>query len=288
MVSGQWSVIRREESTIDDRSSIGKITVRGLWTGGNDRGMALVMALLMVVTLVGAVMIVSFVGGRGLDDDIRCEVTRGRMLEVKRALLGRLADVGGGKDITSCGGFMSDYGMPDDPANFNIAILLSSQGSNWSYDDTQKFWAGYRGERYLNPPQGQPDPETKFLDGWGFEIDLMLSGDSIEIKSKGSDGKDGGSGDYKEDIVESFYWQRGVTVNNRTGSDGEFRLIYPSKGLVMSAGQILSDGSSGAFSSIPVGLMKIEVLDTSAASELQSIRMLCLPPGKTNYFISVK
>ena len=195
------------------------IVIRGLWTRGNNRGMALIMALLMVVTVISAVMIVSFIGG-GLDNDIRYEVTRGRMLEVKRALLGRLADVGGGKDITSCGGFMSDYGQPDDLANFNIAVLLGSQGSKWSYDITQNFWAGYRGERYLNPPHGQPDPKTKFLDGWGFEIYLMLSGDSIEIKSKGSDGKDGGSGDYKEDIVESFYWQRGVTVNNRTGSDG--------------------------------------------------------------------
>lgn len=264
------------------------IVVRGLWTGGNDRGMALIMALLMVVTLIGAVMIASFVGGRRVDDDIRCEVTRQRMQEVKRALLGRLADDGGGKNITSCGGFVSDYGMPDEPGSFGIAALLGSQEPQWSYDDTHKFWAGYRGERYLDPSPGQPDPETKFLDGWGFQIDVMVSGDSMEIKSKGSDGKDGGSGDYKEDIVESFYWQRGVTVSNRTGIDAEFALIYPSKGLVMEVSQILSDGSSHTFTGMPVGLMKIEVLDTSEASRLQSIRMLCLPPGETNYSISVK
>ena len=194
----------------------------GLWTIKNDRGLILLAALLMLVTLIGITLICSFPLAKEADDEIRYKITLQRIKEIKRAFFGRIAEKEGGEDInafnTSCGGFFSDFGMPSDgikghpdpfgAGNFINVLIKKKEVTDpeglgwekWHYDPDKKFWAGYRGP-YLVPPPGEDD----FVDGWGNPFKVILSGCGhwMHIKSFGEDGKTGGVG-YADDIVEKI------------------------------------------------------------------------------------
>ena len=233
----------------------------------NNKGIALLMMLIMISSLVGVIMICAFVLSHEVNKDERYDITRQRMLEVKRALIGRLTDVGGGEDIASCGGFINDYGEPDDMDPFTlpnrnfIGVLLNRQSvttlvppwpgavAGWLYSGApSEFWAGYRDERYLIPPAGEwdnnPPYPHNFYDGWGYPIEVefpVASPNSINIISRGSDGTNGAvnPGSYDEDIIDTFYWRRSqvdVTVRNGVvgGANLNVELIYPWRGSVQS------------------------------------------------------
>jgi len=238
----------------------------------NDRGLVLVSAALMLTALVSVVLVCFFVLGHGAGNDLRYQATRRRMHDVKRALLGRLADARGGKDITACGGFVSDYGEPDDMTPFApgtdnfVGVLLNRQSvaawQGWSYSGSpEQFWAGYRSDRYLTPSPGEWSDDPPFphdlRDGWGYPIEVKFIQDStpehtvIEIKSHGSDGLTGGGGNYKEDVEEAFYWKRslhvifqldatGLGLPDGTDVDVEARTVYPFRGNVATKDQTVT------------------------------------------------
>jgi hypothetical protein len=248
-----------------------------------EKGIALLMILAMISLLGGVVMLCAFVLSHEVYQDERHQITRQRMLEVERALIGRLADVGGGGGITSSGGFISDYGEPSAPATFNIGNLLSNLGfTPWAHNDTHYFWAGYHGGRYLNPPPG----EAEFRDGWGNIMQVRFIGNQIEIKSWGSDRAADGAippTGYGRDIVDTFYWRRGVRVTDKTGiPDVNFHLIYPFRGRVRVRSVHMAPY---VFHNIPVGLRKIEVRDGDGI--LRSIQMVCIPQGASEYSITI-
>ncbi len=271
----------------------------------NKKGIALLMVLAMISSLVGVVMLCAFVLSHEVNKDERYEITRQRMLEVKRALIGRLADVPGGKDITSCSGFINDFGEPNnlifyDTNNF-ISVLLDEPDPgpvppwpDWLYDPVHRFWSGYRvwvanDGFYLKAPSGQPNPTIEFLDGWGYPIVVRFIDDAddnkIEIKSRGNDNLwDANPGAdttyYGKDIVDTFYWRRQITVTNNTGFPN-VRLIYPFQGTISTEEQVVAPGPVTFAAVVPVGLRKLEVRD--ALNVLQQTKVFCLPVGENAY-----
>ncbi len=293
----------------------------------SNKGIALLTITVMLSGLIGLVAVCAFVMGNEADDDARYDETRERMLEVKRALIGRLADVGGGEDITSCGGFISDYGEPNnmDPftlSNRNfIGVLLNRRSmpawTNWSYSGVpNEFWTGYRGESYIIPPAGEWDDDPPyphdFYDGWGYPIEVVFIQDTntppeytvINIRSTGSNGMSGGSGNYAEDVEDVFYWRRGLSVNARittteplfSGRNVSIRvqLIYSRHGIVNlplpeDANAVAIDGSgngTGNFvfvGNFPVGLRKIvflldENIPPYSIGDVLTVEVFCIPP----------
>ena len=233
----------------------------------NNKGYALLIMTAMISLLAITVMTCAFVLSHEVNKDERYDITRQRMLEVKRALIGRLADVSGGENITSCGGFISDYGElgtnPGDIDNFInnnfIPVLLDEPDvyPDWQYDGGNQFWAGYRVEAlndgcYLKAPPAQPNPTTEFLDGWGYQIEANFVDDNgngtieagenkIAIKSKGDDNlwdTDPGADTiyYGKDIIDTFYWRRPqadvAVTNNSPNPNASVRveLIYAWQG----------------------------------------------------------
>ena len=269
-----------------------------------EKGIALLMMLIMISSLAIVVMICAFVLSHEVNKDERYDITRQRMLKVKRALIGRLADVSDGEDITSCGGFISDYGEPDstDPfgtGNF-LKVLLDRNSVTWlglPYDYVNEFWAGYRGERYLNPPSG----ETDFKDGWGNSMQVSFDVDKIKIRSLGKDGMPDGAippTNYDKDIEETFYWHRETKVKvknipNTTGGNVTLKVdfIYPNKGKVKNKDDSDSIPPGGKLESVfdfgnlkfPVGLRKIVIYDVYDNSIVKITRTLCISPGTSEY-----
>jgi hypothetical protein len=267
----------------------------------NNKGFTLLMALAMISILAGLIMICAFALSHEVNNDERYDITRQRMLEVKRSLIGRLADASGGDNITSCGGFISDYGKPyDDLGKFDMAELLSRQSPPWNggpadiwrYDTLYKFWGGYRGDVYVNPPPG----ETEYRDGWGHVIEVEIpaaSPDSMRIISRGSDRlpDSGGETGYEYDIIDTFDWQRGVHVpveNIPNGTNITVQLVYPDKGDVQVEPESwISDGSTPhdftfPGKKFPVGLRKIRILEGAV---VKKSKVFCLPPGSGPYTV---
>lgn len=287
------------------------------------KGIVLLMMVAMISSLVGVIMICAFVLSHEVNKDERYEITRQRMLEVKRALIGRLADVDGGEDITSCGGFISDYGEPGDMNDKgNIRDILLGNVTpidappmpppnwpNWYYDDvSHKFWAGCRGECYLeaNAQDESTIPPTPiFIDGWGNVIEILYIQDItpehtvVNVKSNGSDGISGGSGNYAEDVEDAFYWKRGLSLNTTTITTNPVyqinpmpiraEVIYSFQGKVQISAPIdvnfdLTTGTgSGIFTftgNFPVGSRKI-IFSVGpggpGAGNLLATKMLCIP-----------
>ena len=270
-----------------------------------NEGYALLIMTAMISLLAITVMICAFVLSHEVNKDERYAITRQRMLEVKRSLIGRLADVGGGEGITSCGGFINDYGETDnlifyDGNNF-ISVLLDEPDAfaDWQYDGGNQFWSGYRvwaadDGSYLKPPPAQPNPAMDFLDGWGCQIEVRFIDDvadnKIEIKSRGDDNlwdADPGADItyYGKDIINVIYWRRDITVNvnNTSVNDITVRLIYPSIGIVqITPASLVSAGANipVTFNNIPDGLRKIEILE---GVTVKQVKMFCLPSGNGTY-----
>lgn len=288
-----------------------------------NEGYALLIMTAMISLLAITVMICAFVLSHEVNKDERYTITRQRMLNVKRALIGRLADIGGGENITFCGGFINDYGEPDSATPFFatnnfIGVLLNRQSvpawpgaaAGWSYSGApNEFWAGYRDENYIMPPAGEwnnnPPYPHNFYDGWGYHIEVEFPAafpNRINIISRGSDGANGAinSGSYDEDIVDTFYWRRSqvdVTVRNNVVAVANLNveLLYPWQGNVQSELQNYNFtfvGETHLFSftdiahggsGIPVGLRKVVIRDAGAGNIVKVIKMFCLPSGNGTY-----
>ncbi len=254
-----------------------------------EEGMTLLMTIFMLSLLISTIMTCTFVLKAEVNNDMRHTITSQRLTKVKQALIGRLAYTRTGTDATACGGLISDFGSPVNPGSFTISVLLddpdNSEWPDWKYGSSTNFWAGYRGERYLNPVTGS----ANFFDGWGFPVEVTFSGDKTSIISYGSDGqKDTGTETgYERDIVYDLIWQRDVSVMNNTGDEVNFRLIYPASGTVTyQDSETITPGSLAAFVDISIGLRKIEVQD-SVDGSVRDIKMCCVPPGAGVYLIIV-
>ncbi len=261
----------------------------------NNDGIALLAIVTMLSGLIGLVAVCAFVVGNEADDDARYDETRERMLEAKRALIGRLADIGGGEHITSCGGFISDYGEPGDSNAFRIDDLLSnSEFAGMPLEYTNFFWAGYRGDRYLEANAKDMAGNDTFIDGWGNSMEVSFhssaGGDTVLIRSRGQDnildeGDEADTTYYGKDIEDVFHRRRDIEVENNTGADANFQVIYPFQGTVVGSGFIpISSSSTHTFTGIPIGLRKIEV---QVSGNIISIEMVCIPPGVNAYPITV-
>ncbi len=215
------------------------------------RGYILLAVSLLLTAFMSVVLVCSFVAGHGSDNDLRYVKTYACIKKVRQAL------------ISDGGGFISDYGEPDiltpfAPEDSFTGVLLNRQSvaawQEWSYSGPpEEFWAGYRGDRYLALCAGEwndnPPFPHDFSDGWGNPVEVIFIQDTtpehtlIEIKSFGSDGLSGGTGSYKEDVKDVFYWKRAVelTLFFDAGSlglpdglnvDVEASLVYPFHGAV--------------------------------------------------------
>ncbi|MCK5161076.1 MAG: hypothetical protein KAQ99_05825, partial [Candidatus Aureabacteria bacterium] len=267
-----------------------------------NNGYALLIMTAIISFLAITVMICAFVLSHEANKDERYDITRQRMLDVKRALIGRLTDISGGEDITSCGGFINDYGEPDniDPfgtGNFS-GVLLDRNSVAWiglPYVYNSEFWAGYRGDCYLDECGGT----SVFRDGWGNNIIVRFIADRIEIESWGSDGINDGApppADYDRDIVDTFCWRRpqvDITIKNNVvaGANLNVELLYSWRGNVQTELQnhnFTFVGETHLFnfvdivhggSGIPVGLRKVVIRDAAAGNIVKVIKMFCLPSG---------
>jgi hypothetical protein len=301
-----------------------------------ESGTILLAALLMLSALMGVTLLCSLLNGGDRGNARRRLVTLQRMQMVKEALVGNLAVVGGRSSgqVLQCGGFISDYGEPDlfrpfGPETDFMGVLLNAQSvptwGKWTHDGACQFWAGYRGERYLAPPpdaedDAPPFPQT-FADGWGHPLQVLFGSDTsgeqtvLRIVSLGSDGLAGGSGGYREDIEDRFYWKRSLNLTlgldlsdgglpEGTILDVQVTLLYPFHGDVRAESQTLSVSLSGGLGTgvcsfpanppldmspvrFPVGLRRLEVILLSDLSSwggpesgaLLADRGLLLPPA---------
>ncbi len=219
----------------------------------SGRGYILLAASLLLTAFMSVVLVCSFVAGYGSDNDFRYVKTRLCIKKVRQAVCR----------------FISDYGEPDNMTPFApgtdsfTGVLLNRQSvpawQGWSYSGPpEEFWAGYRGNRYLVPFAGEWDDSPPFphdfSDGWGNPVEVIFIQDTmseytlIEIKSLGSDGLSGGTGNYREDVKDIFYWKRSVELTlsfdasslglpDDLNVDVEARLVYPFHGAVTSKSQ---------------------------------------------------
>ena len=235
-------------------------------------GYILLAVSLLLTAFMSIVLVCSFVAGHGSDNDFRYAKTGICIKKVRQALSGKKSD--------ACRGFISDYGEPDvltpfAPEDNFAGVLLNRQSvptwQGWSHSGPPgEFWAGYRGDRYLAFFAGEwndtPPFPHNFSDGWGNPVKVIFIQDTtpeytvMEIKSFGSNGVSGGTGNYQEDVKDVFYWKRSVKLNLSldAGSlglpegqnvDVEARLVYPFHGAVTSKNQtetLTITGGSGS------------------------------------------
>ena len=230
---------------------------------GKECGYLLLSVALLLISLMSVVFVCAFVSGRYSDNDDRYIKTARCMNMIRYALSGKQS---------SGGGFISDYGEPDNmtpfaPGTDNFTGALLNRQSvpawrEWSHSGPPgEFWAGYRGSRYLSPFAGEwnenPPFPHEFFDGWGNPVAVKFIQDTtpehtiIEIKSFGSNGVSGGTGDYREDLTDRFYWKREVNIGlqlditslaipNGTNVDITAELVYPFKGSILLKEQTLT------------------------------------------------
>ena len=264
----------------------------------NEAGAILVVALMMLTVLVAAVAVCEAVFGDGGDNGRRYLKTLHRMELVRQAMLGNpVPDYSRGRGCA--GGFVGDYGKPDDMTPFAegsnfTGILLDARNvpeewAKWAFGTVCRNWAGYRGDRYLIHPPDEGGGGTSCVeilrDGWGNEILTEFVADTeghysaVKIASFGSDGKAGGIGDFREDIVFAYYWQRSLfltvfvdaadtTLPDNTDIEMDVRIVYPDKGknrTVTQTGTITIIDRQGMgvfdfFFLLPVGCRRVDVL----------------------------
>ena len=246
----------------------------------NKNGSILFAALIMIGIAAGVILMCTSMIGPMTKQSGRYQITLQRIGEIKKALFGKMVNIRTNMDIENCGGFISDYGKPDNVTGNCIYHLLQKPAGweNWSYDNTTHFSSGYRGSHYLNAnAEG-----NKFIDGWGNDMQVCFDfdGNKTNIKSFGSDGKEGGNGTYAEDINSDFYYKRDVELticfNNSNNSDNytgnvTTEIIYPEEGKLLSDNKTKSVFVEGnntkeyafSFLSIPVGLRKVDIKDNN-------------------------
>lgn len=260
----------------------------------DNKGITLLVIMLMLSSLVCLVTICAYIMAQEADDDTRYQITLERIQQIKRALFGRLAEQPDGEDITSCGGFISDYG-PEFVGWGAVDYLITKKDEweDWHYDSDTQFWAGWRGP-YLTFLPG----EENLSDGWGNEFkngDVGL-GCTAKIKWYGSDGINNlpEESDYKRDFEFEYdygYRVRRVTVSitNTSAADADLKveIIYPQMGNVVKVERgpvnIPADGEPHNVvfnnpSGLTLGLRKMVIRD-AITNEIKMIKMLCIPPS---------
>jgi hypothetical protein len=224
---------------------------------------SIISILGIVVLMVEVVLTPLITRQRSLD------LTAERLNEVKEAI------------FSSPGGFINDYGEPDNKDNFIRSLLKRPEGWQlWHYGG---FWAGYRGERYLSPPSGQSGTYEKYLDGFGLPIEASFDGDAIRIAAS-------------HEIEETFLWKREVEIRLRVTKAQEhpnpitikLRLTYPEKGnlsfeeeeknidLINGKGSAVYTFSKKKFAA---GMRKIEVIWNETLIKVDVLR---IPPARTD------
>ena len=188
---------------------------------GNDRGMVLIAALLMLAAFISVFLICAYALQYESDEDIRYQISHQRMEEMKYALFGVLHKVPGGVGLRYYGGVMSDYG-PFAMDGLSLICKKPGGAKAWHYERWASdqygnevevnFWAGYRGERYYIPPPGEHDPNL----GWGIPPLTLILGCKI-FYDTGCYGKD--KSDYRYLNRRMYYYRIRdfwVAVTNKT------------------------------------------------------------------------
>lgn len=247
----------------------------------NERGLVLLAALLMLMTLVGIVIICTFPLAKEVEDSIRHNITLERTEEIRRAWFGRIVEtkefptrIKPGSDAAAC--FLSEVGMPTDftwfsgpwnplkglienyPQNVLYTLLRGQDISypspldlpagrfavpKWHWNKDKKFWAGYRGAGYLIPPPGETDEEGNpvFHDGWGNSMFFWYAACAHWYRIEATDFN-------KE--YEHFCSDQGFTIEVTNKSDTpktlDVGVVYPL------FGQVILKYSSSGLQYIPI------------------------------------
>lgn len=260
----------------------------------NEKGMVLILALFSLSLLISSILICVFLMGEELNQDARYQENRERIQKVRRAFLGKMADVPRGTEMNNCGGLISEYGIRFLTHNTAPEWVLKKPENavKWHYDKERHFWAGWRGPYYI-PPLGEDNLKDEegnlaIIDGWGTLIHLHIPCVSLRIFSKGSDGQPTDFGtDYSRDIdtVRSTATSRvKIIVNNKTdyGANLMVEVIYPKLGEVQAAcsvPRIINAHTSYTFLieglPVTVGVRKIAVLDVNT-HEIKASKAFCI------------
>jgi len=268
----------------------------------NDGGLTLLELLLVVLILsVAALSAVSLVDRT--DQQVRFEDTRGRLSQIRRAILGPENPADGPRVLW---GYVADLGvLPGDieslvrpPAGadaFGSRAASFDPGGGAATVDLDLLAKGWRGPYVTVPPS--TDPTTaRFRDGWGNLSavddglhhgwnDLDPTANPFEIVSRGADGLAGGTDDYDADAavqIGSDDWQVvlagwSIDVLNSSGGQVDLRvsvLVYGNGSWSRrnSAQAAVADGATGTFAFaagnvVPVGRHLVIVVADSDATE---------------------
>jgi len=269
------------------------------------------MALFMLSSFISAVLLCTFLIGEEVNLDTRHQENLRRIQKMRRALLGKMADVPKGTEITNCGGLFSEYGVKFlPPSKSNEWLIRKPDGAiKWHYDKEHHFWAGWRGPYYVVPPgeENIKDEQGKpvIMDGWGNPFWLHIPCFYFQLKSRGKDGqeqKTDPATDYNRDIEIMDYmtaWTIKVQVNNRTDHDAYLfaQVVFPRIGEVVVAPDphaedpkdrpvphIVSAHNSHLFVikafGLTIGVRKVVIRDANTGKVVASKPFCVWPPSK--------
>ena len=264
----------------------------------NEKGMVLILALFSLSLLISSILICVFLMGEELNQDARYQENIVRIQKVRRAFLGKMADVPRRTEITNCGGLISEYGgilvrFKDTP---KWVLKKPDEAVEWHYDKEHHFWAGWRGPYYIPPPgeDNLKDEEGNLviMDGWGYPFEISSSCLTLMIFSNGKDGKPTSYSyrkDYDRDIKSSYITNARqfirVRVNNRTDHDANLivEVVYPFKGQLTalhSIPWIIDAHKSYTYYMVPVtpltsGVRKASIRDVNT-HEIKASKAFCI------------
>lgn len=147
----------------------------------NDKGLALITMMFMLLILISAVFLTGYLAVPEQRSDALRFLTKMDVKRFERGVLGRLADQSGGEYMAG-GGLLSERGVTGGAASWHSKQLIplgrrlygtflmlngwfSPENPDWRYDQCG-FWKGYRGKRYVQPFPCDDWDEERF---WGME-----------------------------------------------------------------------------------------------------------------------